>query len=597
MASIHLPLACTPPPPGFILTSPACHTFTNGWTMPQVVNHVFGCNITGAEFLSGATPNLLAAISAGTNAPNIFGAVPGATNPSALAALVTGVVGDLGSVPRGAATSFAPSRIRDFLSFYAAQASPAAAGVSGLAAALAAANTICNSALRVIFVALFSLFRSGSAGPGVLGRLFARSAPLQGAAIAGETNGAYIIRDLFNVYPYLLLAAGPPAAGPGLPPPLAAPPGGPLGPAAPAAGPPAVPPGLMPPAPGAAAVLPVAAPHPAAAAIAAAALRQQTTAAPVPTKTALGTWSSPAVPANMQHWTLQYNQGDKPSSSVAFSIVYQAVSRAKTASTALAELKKIESIISLFSPIGEGGDQELLSLRADCHDQQVFSKQDFHLFLRLLSAYVPGSKALCDWARDNIKSSMDDAKLNRAMLTGQSLAQVEFFDSLGMQSPGAPQNFNRFAPPRQQPFAPPHPAALQLGQAVQQPWNQPASLGYPGQQHFAMPPPNGFPQPPSLVPPAPNSPHPHQAGAQIGNKRRRQPNDAIRILTDMCMSAHPGVDQDRARRAVLRYLRGQCSACLQTRVQSGRFAKCPTHGCTGFPLHPSLVNAGKLMTP
>ena len=79
MASIHLPLACTPPPPGFILTSPACHTFTNGWTMPQVVNHVFGCNITGAEFLSGATANLLAAITTGTNAPNI--SAPSSASP------------------------------------------------------------------------------------------------------------------------------------------------------------------------------------------------------------------------------------------------------------------------------------------------------------------------------------------------------------------------------------------------------------------------------------------------------------------------------------------------------------------------------------
>ena len=235
-------------------------------------------------------------------------------------------------------------------------------------------------------------------------------------------------------------------------------------------------------------------------------------------------------------------------------------------------------------------------MRADCHDQLVFSKQDFHLFLRLLSSHVPGSKALCDWARDNIKSSMEDAKLNRAMLTGQSLAQVEFFDSLGMQHPGSPKSFNRFAPPRQQPFALPHPGAPQHGQAAplsHPPWNQPAA-----HQHFAMPTPSGFPQPPPLAPPAPSSPHPHSpAGAQIGTKRRRQRNDGIRILTDMCMSAHPGVDQDRARRAVLRCLRGQCSACLQTRIQSGRFSKCPTHGCTGFPLHPSLLNAGKLMTP
>jgi len=616
MASVHLPLACTPPPLGFIITSQACHAFTSGWSMPQVVNHVFGSNITSNEFLPGATANLLAAISAGANAPNIFGPVLGVTNPSALSALVTAVVGDIGSVPRGAATSFTPSRIRDFLSFYAAQASPTAAGVSGLAASLAAANTICNTAIRVIFVALFALIRSGSAGPGPLGRLFARSAPLQGAAVAGESNAAYVIRDFLNVYPHLLLAAVP-AAGPGLPPlpavapvlpavapvlPAVAPvlPLAPLALAAPAGGPPPVPPGLVPPAAVVAAVPPVVAAHPAAAAIAAATFRQAA-AAPVPTKSAIGTWTSPAVAQNMQHWTLQYNQGDKPSSSVAYSIIYQAVARAKTASTALAELKKIESIISLFSPIGEGGDQELLGLRADCHDQFVFGKQDFHLFLRLLSSYVPGSKALCDSARDKIKSSMEDAKLNRAMLTGQSLAQVEFFDSLGMQSP---QQFSHFAP-RQQPFARPYlghngqatplnqPAWIQPTAQQQPAWNQPAA-----QQHFAMPPPSGFPQPPPGVPPAPNFPHPHPpAGDQIGTKRRRQPNDGIRILTDMCMSAHPGVDQDRARRAVLRYLRGQCSACLQVRIQSGRFSKCPTNGCTGFPLHPSLVNAGKLMAP
>ena len=112
--------------------------------------------------------------------------------------------------------------------------------------------------------------------------------------------------------------------------------------------PPPVPLGLVPPAAGAAAAPPVVASHPAAAAIAAATLRQRAAAAPVPTKTAVGTWISPAVAQNMQHWTLQHNQGDKPSSSVAFSIIYQAVSRAKPASTALAELKKTESIISLF---------------------------------------------------------------------------------------------------------------------------------------------------------------------------------------------------------------------------------------------------------
>ena len=642
MVVIRNPLVVLPPPAGAVSASAACLAYTSGMGMPQLVSLVFGCVVTAIEFSTANTAALFAAVAAGSNAANIFGVGLAGTDHAGLTELVTAAIGRIGSVPRGAANSFTPGRIRDAFQIYSAQAAPTSPGASGLTVLLAGPQaTFSNPALKLSFVALVATLRNSISAPAPTGRIFGRTAPLQGVANAGETNGAYIARDLFFVYPQLLAGAAPPAPavlapvvpapavpaavlvppvvpalvvaapGPaaallaGPPPPGAGPPApavaalvGPA-PAAPAAVPvpPVVPaPVLAAPGPAAALlaglphVLPAAPAHPVAAAILHAQQRQAALAIPAPVRSAAGSWSGPAIAPNQQHWVSKFNNDDRMGSNVAFSLLYEAVCRSTTPESALREFRMVEAIMMKFSPTGEGGDMALLALRADCDRLHIFQKQDFHAFLRHLQGHAPLAAPLCDHIRNTIKLAMEDAKLHRAMVSGSSIAQLELLDVFGIRHPGfQPQQQPYFQQRPGSPFAPSPQVNL-----------QPQPLAPTPGFHAARPP-SGFTQPRHFVPPPPGAPFPrtvrfdHQG--QIGAKRPRQPSDGMRVLIDMCMSAHQGVDRDRAKAAVLRYLRGQCSACLQTRVKSGRFTSCPTPNCTGFPLHASLQNAGKHMVP
>ena len=638
MVVIRNPLVVFPPPAGAVPASAACIAYTSGMSMPELINLVFGCIVTANEFSYANTAALFAAVAAGSNAANIFGAVLAGTDHAGLTSLVTAAVGQIGSVPRGAANSFTPGRIRDAFQIYSVQAAPNSPGVSGLAVLLAGPQghtaIFSNPAIKLSFVALVATLRNSVSAPPPMGRIFGRTAPLQGVANVGETNGAYVARDLFFVYPQLLAGAGLPAPavpapavpaavlvppvvpalalaapGPaaallaGLPLPGAAPPAPavpavvlapvvpaavPVLPAVPAAVPAAAAPG---PAAGLLAglpqVLPAVPPHPVAAAILNAQQRQAALAIPAPVRSAAGAWSGPPIAANQLHWVSKFNNDDRMGSNVVFSLLYEAVSRSTTPEAALIEFRMIEAIITKFSPIGEGGDMALLALRADCDRLQIFQKQDFHAFLRHLQGHAPLAAPLCDHIRSTIKLAMDDAKLHRAMVSGNSIAQIELLDAFGVRHPGFQS--------RQQPTFQQHPGSL-FAPSPQVNLQPQAMVPAPG--FHTTRPPVGFAQPRHFVPPPPGAPFPRTAyQGQIGNKRPRQANDGMRVLIDMCMSAHQGVDRDRAKSAVLRYLRGQCSACLQTRIKSGRFTSCPTPNCTGFPLHASLQNAGKNMVP
>ena len=352
--------------------------------MPQLVNPIFGCNITSNDFSVANSAALFAATVSGTNAQNIFSAVLAGTDHTGLTTLVTAAIGQIGTVPRGAANSFTPGRIRDAFALCCAQAAPNAPGVSGLAILLAGPPPdFSNPALKLAFVALHATLRNSVAAPAPVGRIFGRSAPLQGAAVGGESNGACIIRDLLAVCPQLLPGAAPPALAVPAPAASALVVPAPVIPTAVTALPAAPAPVLAAPGPAAALLVglppvPPAVPaHPVAAAIQNAQQRQAAMAIPAPLKSTAGAWSGPPIAANQQHWVSQFNTDNRMGSNVAFSLVYEAVARSTTPEAALIELRMIEAIFRKFSPIGEGGDMALLALRADCDKLSIFSKTRF----------------------------------------------------------------------------------------------------------------------------------------------------------------------------------------------------------------------------